>query len=303
MLTFIERMFKFAWNDFSRNLGSNLVAVFIMVLVISLISSIFLFQGMGQFLISEIQGGIDMSVYFKEKATKEEILNIQQELLNSSSGIKNINYISKEEALQSFIAEHKDNPVFMKALQEVGDNPFPASLAIKTENPQQYEGISKFLKQDKFENLIEEIDYFQKKPVIQKISSLTSSIKKIGIGVSAFFTLIAILVIFNAIKLAIYSSREEISTMKLVGASNGFVRGPFLIQGAVYGLLAAFLSLLFFSILTYFSAPRLEEILLGFNIFNYFLSNFWIFLGLQIAGGVGFGVISSWIVTYKHLKA
>ncbi len=302
MITYLKRIFKFAWTDFSRNWASNLVAIFIMVLVISSISSLFIFQGLGQFLISKIQGRIDISVYFREEVTESEVLNVKEELSGNSSGIEEIKYTSKTEALENFIEKHKDNPVFMTALQEVGSNPFLASLEIKTESPDQYEKVSDFLTQERFSGLVEKIDYFQRKPLIKKISSTISDVKKIGIGLSVILAMIAVLVIFNAIKLTVYSSKEEINTMKMVGASDGFVRGPFIIQGALYGLLACLISLLILSSVFYLSASRMESLLLGFNLFDYFVNNIWILIGLQLVFGVGLGVASSLVVTHKHLK-
>jgi len=301
MFISIRRMFKFAWVDFARNWGSNLIAALIMVLIICLISSLFIFQGMTQYLITQIQGRIDISVYFKEEIEEKQVLKVKQEL-SQFSELKEVKYISKEEALENFQERHKNDPIFIKALEEIGSNPFVASLKIKTKNPQDYEEVSVFLTKGKYSSMIDKVDYYQKKPVIEKISSFTSRVEKVGIAVGGFLALIVFLVIFNAIKLAVYTSEEEISTMKLVGSSNWFVRGPFIIQGALYGLFGCLIALLILFPVTRFFAPKVEGLLLGFNMFDYFVANLWILVAIQVGFGIGLGVISSLIVIRKHLN-
>jgi len=302
MFTALKRVFKFAITDFSRNKGANFAAIFVLVVTISLVTTLFLFRGTAQFLISKVQEKVDVTAYFKKEATEEDILNVKSEISNFSSEIQDIKYISREEALQKFTEKHKNDPDLMKALEEIGDNPFLASLNIKMEFPFQYEKVSLFLQADQFSNVVEKVDYYQKKPIIDKVFSTISTINQIGIILSGILILISILVVFNTIKLAIQDSKEEINAMKLVGAPNWFIRGPFIIQGATCGLFACLISLAIFASITYFSASSLEALLPGFNIFDYFVSNFWIILSIQIGAGVILGVVSSYIVVRKYLN-
>ncbi len=302
MFTSLKRILKFAFTDFSRNRGANFAAIFVLVIIISLMTSLFLFQGLTRFLISQIQEKIDVAAYFKEYTTEEDILTVKEELLKFSSEVKDVQYVSKEEALQRFTERYKDNIDFMGALEEVGGNPFLASLNIKTTLPFQYGEVSDFLETGQFRELIEKVDYYQKKPTIEKVFSITSAINKFGIGLSIVLVLIAILVVFNTIKLAVSDSKEEISTMKLVGASNWFIRGPFIIQGAICGFFACLICLVIFSGATFFLQSQLEVLLPGFNIFNYFISNFWTLVLIQLFCSVGLGIISSFIVVKKYLK-
>ncbi len=302
MFTALKRVFKFAITDFSRNKGANFAAIFVLVITISLVTTLFLFRGTAQFLISKVQEKVDVTAYFKKEATEEDILNVKSEISNFSSEIQDIKYISREEALQKFTEKHKNDPDLMKALEEIGDNPFLASLNIKMEFPFQYEKVSLFLQADQFSSVVEKVDYYQKKPIIDKVFSTISTINQIGIILSGILILISILVVFNTIKLAIQDSKEEINAMKLVGAPNWFIRGPFIIQGATCGLFACLISLAIFASITYFSASSLEALLPGFNIFDYFVSNFWIILSIQIGAGVILGVVSSYIVVRKYLN-
>ena len=114
--------------------------------------------------------------------------------------------------------------------------------------------------------------------------------------------IVAILVVFNTIKLAIENSKEEISTMKIVGASDWFVRGPFMIQGIIYGLVAFVICILVTGLFAYFLSGKISVLLPGFDIFGYFLTNLWILVLIQLGFGVGVGAVSSFIVVKKYLK-
>jgi cell division transport system permease protein len=302
MLTNFKRILKFAINDFSRNKGISIAAVFVLIVTIMLVTGLLFFQAAANFLVSQIQEKIDITAYFKEDAAEQDILKASEEILKISEDIKSVEYVSKDQAIQIFTEKHKNNEVFLKALEEVGTNPFLPSLNIKTNgDPAQYEEISNILQASEFGELIERVDFSQKKDTIEKVFSITSNINKSGLFLSLILVIVATLVVFSTIKLAIDSSKEEISTMRIVGASNWFIRGPFIVQGAIYGLLAFLICILISFLSTYLITPRLESILPGFDIFNYFLNHFWFFALIQLLFGVGLGTASSFVVVRRYL--
>lgn len=301
MFTSLKRIIRSGLVNFRRQGGLTLATCFIMVMVVFLASSLFLFQKISQYLISSLQEKVDLTVYFKEDTSEEEILKIKEEL-SKFSEVKKIEYVSKKSALESFIQRHKDNPVIMESLKEVGKNPFFASLNILAWQASQYEQVSNFLENSQFREIIEKIDYRQKKPLIETIFSLTSQIERAGLFLSIILVLVAILVAFNQIRLAIYSQREEISIMRLVGASNWFIRGPFLVQGLISGFLSSLICFLIFSGVIFFLSPKVKVLLSGFDIYDYYLANFLPFFLIQIATGIGLGVISSLIAIRKYLE-
>ena len=300
MLVLLKRIIRSGWLNFSRNSGLSLATIFIMVMTISLVTSLFLFRDITQFLISGLQEKVDISVYFKEATPEEDILRFGEEI-NKIPEVKNVEYVSREAALESFTQRYKDNPVIMESLGEVG-NPLLASLNIKAREASQYMTVANFLETSSYKNLIDKIDYYQRKPVIERIFSITSAINKTGISFSLILAIVAILVAFNTIRLAIYNSKEEISFMRLVGASDWFIRGPFLVQGAISGFAAAIITLLIFTGALFFLGPKLEILFLGLNIFNSFTGNLGILFLIQIFTGVGLGVVSSIIAIRKYLK-
>ncbi|MBI2054009.1 MAG: FtsX-like permease family protein [Candidatus Staskawiczbacteria bacterium] len=250
-----------------------------------------------------MQEKIDITAYFKEAATEEDILKVRDGILNLSPEIKNVKVVFKEEAMRIFVEKHKNEEVFLKALEEVGTNPFFNSLNIQTDaDPAQYEEISNILETGEFSSFIEKVDFSQKKTTIEKIFSITSNIYKLGLILSLISVIIAALVVFSLIKLAIDNSREEISTMRMVGASNWFIRGPFIVQGAIYGFLAFIICLVISALSAYLLSPKIGIVLPGFNMFDYFLRNLFFFALMQLVFGIGLGMISSFIVVRRYLK-
>ncbi|PIV65064.1 MAG: hypothetical protein COS09_01530, partial [Candidatus Nealsonbacteria bacterium CG01_land_8_20_14_3_00_12] len=292
MFITLKRIFKLGWQNFSRDGGIAAATCFIMVMAILLASFLFLSKDVSQFLISSIQEKADISIYFKNSTLEEEILNLEKELTKIPE-VKSIKYVSKEEALEEFIKRHKDSPGLMESLEEVGGNPFLAVLNIKAFEASQYQAVVNFLQGPGFENLIEKVDYYQRKPIIERIFALTVGMKKAGWIISVVLAIIAILVTFNTIRLAILNQKEEIKIQRLVGASNWFIRGPFLVQGMISGFFAVLISFLIFSFICWFLSPKIEFLFSDLNIWKFFTGNFFTIILIQLSTGILLGIISS----------
>ncbi len=303
MLTNLKRVFSFALADFYRNKGISLAAIFVLTVTTLIITGLFLVQDASHFLILSVQNKIDITAYFKQDTPEQDILNVKDEILKISPEIKQVTYVSKEQALNEFTEKNKGNDVFSKALGEVGGNPFLPSLnIITTGKPSLYEQVSNILESDRYSNIVEKVDFSQKKDTIEKVYSITSNINTFGLILGAIFLLIAVTVIFNTMRLVIYISKEEIAIMRAVGAPNWFVRAPFLFEGAIFGFISFVICFLTTILLVYFLSPGLASIIPGFNIFDRFLSNIWYIILIQLASGVGFGVISSFLAVRKYLN-
>lgn len=302
MFTNLERVCKFALSDFSRNIGRSISAIFVLVITIMFVTGLFFMHGIGDFIISEVQNKIDITAYFKSDTSQDDILNVKDKILKDFPDIKNIQYVSKEDALNNFTQKHQDQQ-YIDALTQVGDNPFLPSLNITTTgSTAQYENIANVLQADQYSSLISKVDFSDKKATIDKIFSITSNINKFGLVLAVILVLVVILVVFNTIKLAIDGSKDEISTMTIVGASSWFVRAPFIIQGALFGCVSFMFCFFITGFLAYFLSPGLLVILGGFSLWHYFLSNIFIIILIQLVFGVALGVISSFIVVQKYLK-
>jgi cell division transport system permease protein len=273
-----------------------------MVMTIFLITSLFLLGGITKFLITSLQEKVDISVYFKTDAQESDILELKADL-EKVPAVKAVEYISKDEALAQFKERHKSDNVILQALEEIGDNPLLAALQIQANQASQYEAITNFLEASfSYQDIIEKINYRETKAIIDRIFSISASINTTGFIFSLILGFIAVLVAFNTVRMAIYSLREEIAIMRLVGASNWFIRGPFIVQGAIAGGIAALISFLLFLILMFFLSPNMQNLLPGFNLLGYFLSNLGTIILIQILTGVGLGIISSFIAIRRYLN-
>ena len=298
MINQIKRTIKYGFQTITRDGEVFLTSVSILFIAISLISFLFIFRKTSQFLISSLKEKADISVYFKEGAPEEEILKIKEEI--SKNPEFKVDFVSREEALKEFERRHQKNPILMEALKEIGENPFLASLSIKAKEPSQYEELLLYLKEK--EELIEKIDYLERKPLIERIFSLSTNLEKGGILVSLILILISIFVVFDTTRLSITNFKEEISIQKLVGASNWFIRGPFLVQGIFAGTLSALLSLLIVFLFCYFLSPKISILFEGLNLFEIFRSNLKALILIQIFAGILLGTIPSLIAIRKFLK-
>ncbi len=297
----LKRILKSGWSNFRRNTGLSLATMFVMVMVISLGTSLFFLQMASDFLVKNLKDRVDMYVYFNKELTGTEVMQIEEELSRLPE-VRTIEYVSKDQALEEFMVLHEGDQAILDSLNELGRNPLLASLNIKAWETEQYASISKFLENSSFSGMIAKMDYYQKKPAIDKLFSMTSNLNRAGIAVGAILTAVAVLLAFNAVRLSIYNSGQEIGIMKMVGASNWFVRGPFLIQGAIVGILAALITFLITGAVFFVLTSSFRFLLLGSDPFSFFVSNFPTILLFQLIAGVGLSVLSSWVAVRRYLK-
>jgi len=299
--TSLKRIIKSGWHGFFRDGGMITANVFVLLMAISVFTSLFLFKNISNFIVDSIEDKVDISVYFEYEVLEDEILEIKEEV-SGIPEVKEVSYVSKDDALENFIERHSDDETLMQSLEEVGVNPFLASLNIKAFEFGQYEGISSFLEGSIFQTKIDKIDYYEREPVIKRVFSLTSTFSRIGIILSIIMALVAILVVFNTTRLAIYNFREEIRIQRLVGASNWFIRGPFLVQGMVAGIFAGSIGLALFGSLTWLFNSTINGIFPGLGVFSMFISNIWLIILLQLGIGAFLGTISSLLAVRSHLN-
>lgn len=297
-----SKIMRFAFTDFSRNKGISVAAIFILTVTVMLATFIFFFQGSANYLINQIQDKIDITAYFKEGTQDADIIIIQDEIKKLPI-VKNVQYISADQALENFKEKYGKNDTFNKALAEVGDNPLLSSLNIITNgNPEQYQQISDILQKPEYSDIVNSVDLSQKKDVINKVYFIKYSINKVGLILGIILVIIATLVVFNTIKLTVDSLKEEIATMKIVGASDWFIRGPFIVQGAIYGLFAFIICFVITGVCAYLLRSQVNMILPGFDCFEYFVVNILWFMLIQLGFGTGVSVISSYLAVRRYLK-
>lgn len=301
MLTNFFRVIKFGGQNLSRNFGISIGTIFIMFTVLFLVGGVLLLNTMSQTLVSSIEKKVDVSVYFKTN-TKEQDILIVEKRLEKFPEVEEVEYVSKEMALQRFKENHKNNKLLMESLSEIGSNPLPASLNIRAQNTESYASLANFLERGEFKNLIEKVNWKENKTIIEKLFSISDAIKKGGIAASLILIFVAVVVTFNTIRLAIFSKREEIETMKLIGSTNWFVRGPFIIEGILIGLIAGVLSFLLFLAIDSFLLPSSLGFFGELGLLTFFEKNVFLLLLVQIIGGMFLGAFSSFLAAQRYLK-
>jgi cell division transport system permease protein len=301
MFTSFKRILKWGFKNFWRNGWLSTATISIMVLTLLVITVLLMVNVVANGVLETLEKKIDISVYFKLKTPEEDILEVKSELERLEE-VDSVSYTSQDEALIRFKERHKDNPILLQSLEELDTNPLEASLNVKAKETRQYASINQFLESVYYKDIIDKINYMQNKEVIEKLNKIITDVKTGGLGLTFLLALIVFLVTFNAIRLAIYSSREEINVMRLVGASNWFIRGPFIIEGILYGLIATIVTLVILYPIFYFVSPKISGFLPIGDIFTYFQANLLSFLILLLAIGVVLGGFSSLIAVRKYLK-
>lgn len=296
------RILKSGWQSFVRNYWLSTATVAVMILALAVAAGLLLFNVVTQAITANLENKVDVSVYFNQDADEEKILKLRQELVGLNE-VKSVDYVSRDEALKRFRDRHKDNSVLLQSLQELDQNPLQASLNIKAYYASQYESVASYLIQDRFQDVIQKINYKQNKAVIDRLSRLTGNIQKSGLIISLFLVLVVILVSFNTIRLTMYNWRDEISVMRFVGASNWFIRGPFIVEGVLYGICSAMATITLIFPVLYFISPKITSFLPEVDLIYFYWSNFWEFLLLLLFIGIALGGFSSLIAIRRYLKA
>ncbi len=300
LATNLKRVLKGGFLNFRRNIWLSTVTVMVMALVLFVLGNLIFLGALAGTLLTSLESKIDISVYFMQDASEEKIMAMKQDL-EALPDVAGVSYVSRETALADFRERHKDNALIADALNELGDNPLEASINIRAKDPTHYAAISDYLVK-KNDPIVDKINYFENQLVIERLGSILSSTRSVGIVLALFLTFVAISVAFNTIRLVIYTMREEIGIMRLVGATAWFIRGPFLVSGLLYGGIAALVTTLLFFPLTWLATPKLTLLVPQFNLFDYFLANFIEFTGVLLAVGMLLGITSSSVAIRKYLK-
>lgn len=295
------RVLKYGWQEFSRNIGISLGNVFILFLAFFLVGVAFLSNGLSENFIKKLQEKVDIAVFFKDEAKEKDILALEKKL-KSLKEVKEVKYISKEAALKKFKKKYERNPLLMSALKEIGENPFPASLTIKAESPEYYEKISLFIEKSFPLKLIEKITYKEHKDIISRVISFSKIFQKTVLISSLILIIIALLVTLNTIRLSIFAKKEELEIMKLIGGSNFFARGPFIIQGIIVGTLGGTLAFLLFFLFAFFASPDTLSWWQELEVIELINKNLVPLLLIEIGGGAFFGFFSAFFATERYLK-
>src|SRR3989338_6421669 len=292
MIVKLSRIIKYGFSSFLRNGWLSASTISIMILALVVFEGLILFNVVAKGAVTSLQEKIDISVYFKSNISEDSILNIKKSL-ESLIEVKSVQYVSRDEALVNFKEAHSADAVIVQTLEQLDENPLLASINIKAQDPRHYSTIAEYLDKPVFKDLIEKVTYAQNHTVIDRLISLVDTIKNSGAILTIFLSFLAVTITFYTIRLAIFSNSEQIGIMRLVGASNTFIRGPYVIEGIIYGIIAAILSSLAILPMVYYASPYAKIFVPEINLWSYLVSSSTSFFGYQLLFGIILGVISS----------
>ena len=302
----IKRVLVSGWKNFARGGAVSTATVLIMVVTLSIIGSLIFLSALLSFTLDAVKDRVDVSVYFVTTASEIDILAVKDRL-EKLPQIKEVTYTSAEEALTAFRGRHANDQLTLQALDELGGNPLDASLSVKAKDPSEYESIVSFLEASPTlsvggSSIIDRINYEQNKEVIDRLSLVIRATREIGFAVVILFALASILIAFATVRLAIYTSKDEIAVMRLVGASNSYIQGPFIITGVITGIIAATVVLLLLIPVTWYSGAKTLNWFGGFNLASYYANNFALIFLILMSSGLVLGAIASVFAIRRYLK-
>lgn len=246
---------------------------------------------------------MDLSIYLRQNLDENQVNLLRSELENMTE-VKEINYITPPEALEQFKEKHKNNPLILKSIEELKENPFGAAITVKLYDPADYQAVLAVIEKPAYEPLIQDQDFYDYQQIINAFNNFNKKIHYAGWIISGLFVFIAVLVIFNTIKLGILAREKEIKIMRLVGATSWFIRGPFLVESCLYALVAWLINGAIIIPLVIFSQPYLKQFLeLDFDFLFYLKVYSFEFFGGLLAFALIISIFASSAAIKRYLRA
>ncbi len=301
------RILRNALRNFQRNVWLSLATTIIMTLTLLMVSFLYFINILGAEVLRNIEQKVDLSATFKADTSPSQIQTIAQDIA-SREDVEAVRVVTSDEALDLFRQRHADDPFIEESLRELEDNPLPASIFVVAANPRFYQNITRQLESEKYNPYIEAVNFENSRTVIERLITVMGGVRNAGLATTAVLAGLALLIMFNTIRLAIYSFREEIDIMRLVGASNWYIRGPFIIEAMLVAVISVTLSSLILYPFLNASAPQIRRFFFSgevapFDIYIFAIDNWPTVIGLQLALAVGLAVFSSFFAIRRYLRS
>jgi cell division transport system permease protein len=305
MITGFRRVVKAGFVGFWRNAYVSLASIFVLTIALFVIGATMFLNQLLSTSLATLQSKVDINVYFVPDAPIEEIERIKA-AVEALPDVAGVVFTSREDALAEYRERNKDNTIALQALEELNENPLGANLAIQAKETSQYESVARFLEEQRALEqpqtpVIDEVNFARNKDSIDTLTSIINATERASFIILGILLIAAILITFNTIRLAIYTAREEIAIMRLVGASNMFIRGPFMLQGIMYGFISGVLALLLFYPLLVWVGPRTAAFF-ELNLFDYYIVHFGEIFGVLVGIGIVLGLVSSTLAVARYLR-
>jgi cell division transport system permease protein len=306
----LVRTFRSGVKNFVRNGWLSIATVSVMVITLFVVNTQLAIIGANDLRLKDVQNRVNVSIEIRPETTATQLDEFQKEL-QAYEQISSVELVDKEKALAEFKSFTQSGSTIQSGIETLGENFLFDTLVLKTHDPSQYEEVVKKIEASASAKYIEEINYHKYRTIIDGLSSELKTTRKFSLTLAITLSLVAILVTFNSIRITMYSHKQEIEIMKLVGASNNYVRFPFIWEGIFYGLVSALVAIpLSFFYLKFITNGEASSSVFAFSntkflkefLSVYFVNNIFIIVSLQFILAVLLGVVSSLIAMSKYLR-
>lgn len=305
MFVSFGRILKSTWRGIYRNLWVSLATLSIIMVALFIVGSLILFNTTVDTIIEDLRSKINATIYFHEGVEEEYILDMQKKIAEHSKvSAESVAYTPEADVEKAF-AEQEPELVAETRKALDGANPLGAVIhfAVISHQIADYEIMEQYIKDLDMEAAnIDNIGINDRKEVIQKINTIAERTNLFGAIFIVAFIIFVFFVTYNTIRLSIYTASDEIHIMKLVGASNWFVRGPFIFAGLFYGIVSSVVIMLFLLGITSWLGDNVDFVFSELRLYSYLTQNIIIVYGILLGTGVGLGVISSYVAVRRYLK-
>ncbi len=301
MITATKRIIRSGFIGFWRNAYVSVASIFVMMIALFVIGTALFVDQLLVASLQNIQSRVDINVYFTPTAPVEQVLTLQGEL-EELPEVAGVTFTSRDEALAQYRERNRNEAAAIQALEELDENPLGASLAVQAVDTAQYEGVAQYLEnQEQYASIISAINFADNREAIERLTTIIAAVENATFLVMVILVVAAVLITFNTIRLAIYTTRDEIAVMRLVGASNTYIRGPFMLQGVMYGVISGLFALLILYPMSLWLGPKTESFF-EFNLYEYFMSDLFVIAAVIIGIGVVMGLTSSVFAVARYLR-
>ena len=302
MLSGFFRIIKFSFQEIVRNMSLSVMTVLILILMLLSINTLMVVRVLTDESIAAVKKQIDVSIYFNPEATTDEIQEIR-DYVNAFPEVEQESFLTSDEVFVNFKKNYADSTDVLSSLNEIGTNPLGPTLIIKTRDPKDYSKIIKALSVPEYENIIEAKTFGDTETAIDRIHVITTNVQKFTYFLTILFAVIAFIIIFNTIRVAIYTQRTEIGIKRLVGATSWFIRGPYLVESLLFTIISVGLTYVLVDFFLKFLDPYISVIFDKSNLLsNYLSQNLVSILGIEFGVVFLLTIVSSGLAMRRYLK-
>ncbi|OIO18511.1 MAG: hypothetical protein COY69_02970 [Candidatus Magasanikbacteria bacterium CG_4_10_14_0_8_um_filter_32_14] len=296
------RIIKFSFQEIIRNMSLSVMTVLILILMLLSINTLMVVKVLTDESVAAVKKQIDVSIYFNPEATLDEIQEIR-DYVSAFPEVEKETFFNSEEVFANFKKSYANNPDVLSSLDEIGTNPLGPTLIIKTRDPKDYTKIITALSVPEYENIIEAKTFGDTQTAIDRIHVITTNVQKFTYFLTILFAVIAFIIIFNTIRVAIYTQRTEIGIKRLVGATNWFIQGPYIVESFLFSIISVGLTYLLVDFFLKFLDLYISVIFEKNNLLsNYLSQNLVSIIGIEFGVVFLLTIVSSGLAMRRYLR-